>query len=317
MRKVTALVLVGFFLLSLISCAKSNSNQDNTANEYEESDVRNRNLKEAVGYYNDGFLKAADSSISRARAQSLRDEDIVIMDEIDLKIDQKTKLAVLALDSLAMNKNHHDYDSAYNTLHSNYEISSFRQKIEETKEKYLAFVKSDNDVHLGNYYKILQEIEAKTSLSLENSAKAYLSKTSPLKLKIIKDGYKSPEIYLEFNTFQKEKEPELETIKFISPSTTIIFEKQAYIINEYNNTIGHTLSFDLANKEEKMNLATFKQMLDDGKITIALKWFYEPETITVSASNISKLKEILQTYQELLNEYNAQLEHIYIPKYVR
>lgn len=315
MRKTTALLLLVVILICLAACAnKDNQDLENTT-KYNQSDVRNRNLKEAIENYNNGFFKATISSISRARVQRLRDEDIELMTNLELEIGAKTELAVDRLDSLSTQANLSDYDSFYNTIHSNYEISSFRQRIDKSKESYLTKVKKENDAHLEKYYAYIQEINNKTILSLENCHQIYRSKTSPLKLVVTIDGYQEPKAVLEFHPSQKE--PELETIKFSTSNTNIVYEKGNQVISEYNLSVSKIITFDLALTEAKMNFTTFKQMLDDGKIKINLKWFYEPEQVNVSTTNINRLKELLDTYQKLHDEYKANEGNIYVPRYVR
>ncbi len=315
MRKTAALVLVIVFLISLIACTKENTQQTKTTQEFDQGDVRNRNLKEAIENYNNGFFKAADSSVNKARSQQLRDEDITILNELDMKIDDKTKMAVFSLDSLSVKGNLHDYDFAYNSIHSNYEISTFRQHIEESKIKYMKRVKKENDTYLDKYYTYLKELESKTNLSIESSKKVYLSKTNPLKLKIIIDGYEQPQAFIEF--YPSQKEPELETVKFTSPSYEFFLKKGNLKISEYNLSTTKIIPFDLSDAEAELNMSNLKEMLDEGQIKIALKWFYEPERITVSSKDITSLKSLLETYQHLYEEYKANSEHIYVPKYVK
>lgn len=313
-KKIVLLLLVSLFIV-LVSCSKENANQTEAATQYSQTDAKNRNLKDAIEYYNKGLYRASGSSLEKARSQSLKDEDITVMNDLDKMIEEITEEAIINLDLLSETGGLHEFDFAFNSVQSNYETSSFRQKLEESKKKYLSRVKNENDIHLGKYHTLLQKLEKETTLTMENNSKVFISKTSPLRVKMICDGYEMPKAFLEFRPSQKETE--LETIRFKSNNNDITFAKNTLTISEYNLSTSKVISFDLLLPEAKLNLNNFRQMLKDGSINISLKWFYEPEYITVSGSNIDKMKAALDIYQNLSDEYKLVKENIYSPKHIK
>lgn len=315
MQRFTALVLILILSIMCINCSKEESSTQDNKPEFSDSDVRNRDLKEAIENYNNGYYKASGTSIVSARGRRLRKEDIEVMDNIVKRINERTAEAIINLESLITNQNPNKYDFEYRAIHSNYDVSSYRQKINELNAKYLARIKKENDTYLENYYSYIEELKEKTNLTAEYNSKVFSSKTSPLSLKITIDDFETPQLYLQFKPSQKE--PELETFEFSNGNTTISFDKTDYVINEYNLSASKIITFDLINPDSKINLTNFKELLAEDKIRIDLKWFYEPERITVSNRTISKLKNVLNSAEKLIEEYNIIKDSIYVPKNVK
>jgi len=237
------------------------------------------------------------------------------MNDLDKKIDQKTAEAILALESLALEGEPHNYDFDYNTIHTNYDISSYRQKIDEFSKKYLARVKKENDAFLANYLAYIEELKSITTPTIENNKQVFASKTSPLKLKIVIDNYDTPQLYLEFKPSQKE--PVLETLRFSNKNTNVFFDKQDNLINNYNVSSSKIITFNLLDPNSRINLTNFKQLIEDNAISIDLKWFYEPEKVNVSKKSINSIKDVLSLFEKLFEEYKANQDNIYVPKYVK
>jgi hypothetical protein len=315
MQRIIALLLIIVLSIMCINCSKQETaTQDNTP-KYAINDVRNRNLKDAIEYFNKGYYKASATSIVNARNQRLRDEDIEIMHDLNMKIDQKTADAILALETLALDGEPHNYDFEYNTIHSNYDVSDYRQKIDGFSKKYLARIKKENDTYLETYFKYIDELKSKTNLTLENYSKIYVSKTSPMKVKIVIDRYKTPQLYFEFKPSQKE--PELETLKFSSSTLNIFFDKNELVINDYNLSASKIISFNLLDPNSKVTLTNLKQLFEGNRVQIDLKWFYEPERINISSKTINTMQDILSSFDKILAEYKANEKNIYVPKYVK
>ncbi len=310
-------IILAFLIISLtcISCDGKDTENIKVTPKYQQSDVRNRNLKTAIEDFNNHFYKAALTSIDQARGDRLRDEDIVILKDLESDIEKETLKAIKSLDSLAINEELHLYDFNFNTVNKNYDISSFRPEIENSKAKYLQRVKSENDAHLKNYFTQINLLKEITDQESEGSTRVYYSKTSHLKLVVKIDGYKQPKLFLNF--YPSQLEPELETIKFTSSDTSIFYDKNSLVVGDYNISVNRIITYNLLDKDSKMNLSIFKDMLDNGKITIDLKWFYEPERIQISSKNINGLKDVLASYEKLLKEYQANIDNIYVPKHVK
>jgi len=315
MKKIMSLLLVLFLTTIFIGCTKDGSQTQDNAPEFSENQVRSRTLKTAIEDYNKGLYKASKNSIVKARSQRIKQEDIEIMNALEKRIEQKTNEAIKNLESLAVNGEFHTYDFEYHSITDNYELSSFRQVLNELNKKYLARVKQKNDSYLTTYYSYIDELQTITAPRLVNNNKEFISKTRPLKLKIIISGYESPQIFLEFHPSQKE--PVLETLQFTSKNITIPFDKQSMTINDYNFTNSKIITFNLLDNDSPINLTNFKQMIKNEKITINLKWFYEPERVSIHKKTISNLKNVLDLFEKLNNQYQANLENIYIPKYVK
>ena len=315
MKSFKVLLLVFLASLLVISCTKGKADSRENAPKYTQSDVRNRNLKTAIEDYNNGFYKAADTSIGQAQRQSLRDEDIVILKDLDRMIENKTLSALKSLDSLAVKEKLHLYDFQYNTITNNYDIGSFRHQVEDSKARYLERVKSENDSYLKNYYSLIDQLKEFTNVKTEGPAMLYHSQTSPLKLFIKVDGYNSPGLFLAF--YPSQLETELETVKFSSSDISIFFDKGSMIISDYNLSTIKTITFNLLNDESKLNITNFKQMLEDANIAIDLKWFYEPEKVTISKNDIKQLQQVMTTFEKIEAEYKANIDNIYVPKHVK
>lgn len=315
MRRIMALVVVIVLAMMSINCTKQgDATQDNTL-KYSENDVRNRNLKDAIENFNNGYYKAAATSIVNARSQRVRDEDIVIMNDLNMIIIQKTAEAITSLESDALEGDLRTYDSKYNSIHNNYDVSEYRQDIDELSRKYLARVKQENEKHLETYFKYIEELKSKTTLTLENSGKTYTSKTSPIKVKVVINHFTIPQLYFEFTPSQKE--PELETLKFSSSAKNIFFEKNNLVINDYNLSVSKIISFNLLDPNSSITLANLKELLAGKNLKVNLKWFYEPEQINVSSKTQSTLKDVISSFDKILEEYQANQEKIYVPKNVK
>lgn len=315
MQRIIALLLILILSFMCINCSKEEVASQDTTPEFSNRNVRNRDLKEAIDNYNSGYYKASGVSIVSARGRSLRDEDAEVMKKITKRINERTAEAIINLESLVTNENPNKYDFEYRAIQSTYDVSSYRQKIDELNTKYLARIKKENDTYLENYYSCIEKLNKKTNLTAEYNSKVFSTKTSPLSLKIVIDNFETPQLYLLFKPSQKE--PELETVKFSNNSTTIAFDKTDYVVNEYNLSASKIITFDLIHPDSKINLTNFKQLLDKDKIRIDLKWFYEPERVTVSNKTINTLKDVLNSTEKLLEEYNAIKDKIYIPKNVK
>lgn len=298
-----------------LACSKTDKSTDQASKKYVPSDVRNRHLKTAIEDLNNDFYKAALTSIQEARGQNLRDEDIDILHDLEKIIEDKTKSAIKSLDSLATKEKLHLYDFKYNTVSKNYDISSFRAELEKTNKKYLERVKTENDAHLKNYYTLIQELKKTTEVKNLSNATGYYSQTSHLRLAVIIEGYQAPQLMLDF--YPSQKEPELETLEFVASNSQVFFAKSSMLISDYNLSPSKVITFDLLKNDEKINLANFQEMLQAGKLTIKLKWFYEPETLTIPANTIKELLDVLKQYNNIAGEYRANIDKIYVPKHVK
>ncbi len=308
------LILV-IFSIFCMACGEKKSDNKPAQVKYQQSDVRNRNLKTAIEDFNNEFYKAALTSIEEAKGDKLRDEDITLMRELEKDIENKTLQALKSLDSLAVKDQLHLFDFKFNTVNKNYDISAFRPQVEKSKATYLQRVKSENDSHLKSYFSQIQSLKEITDQRSEGSAIIYYSKSSPLKLAVKIDGYKAPQIYLYF--YPSQLEPELETIKFTSSDISIFYDKSSLIVSDYNISVSRSISYNLLDEESKINLEVLKKMLANGKITIDLKWFYEPERIQLSESGINQMKSVMTSYENMLIEYQANIDNIYVPKHVK
>jgi hypothetical protein len=298
-----------------MACGEKKSDNKPAQVKYQQSDVRNRNLKTAIEDFNNEFYKAALTSIEEAKGDKLRDEDITLMRELEKDIENKTLQALKSLDSLAVKDQLHLFDFKFNTVNKNYDISAFRPQVEKSKATYLQRVKSENDSHLKNYFSQIESLKEITDQRSEGSAIIYYSKSAPLKLAVKIDGYKAPQIYLYF--YPSQLEPELETIKFTSSDISIFYDKSSLIVSDYNISVSRSISYNLLDEESKINLEVLKKMLANGKITIDLKWFYEPERIQLSESGINQMKSVMTSYENMLIEYQANIDNIYVPKHVK
>ncbi len=315
MNRITMLILIVVFMALNVACNKKEIEVKEVNPQYSQSDVRNRNLKDAIENFNQGYFRAANSSLYEASSQRLRDEDLIVLNDLKEKIEEKTDTALKTLDSLAVKGKLYSYDFEYNTIHKNFEISTYRQRVEESKKKYLARVKTENDNYLKSFYSYIDELNDITSLTLNNQKKDYISKTSRLKLRVVIDGYEVPQIFLDFHPSQKE--PVLETLKFKSTNAEVFFDKKSMLIGDYNLATSKIISFNLLDSNSEINIKNFEQMLNDGTITVSLKWFYEPESFNISGKAIKELQEVFNIFQKINQEYKNNEDKIYTPKHVK
>lgn len=315
MKKTTALLFVIIFSLICINCSKDEKSIQDKEPVYSERDVRNRNLKDAIKNFNEGYYKAAGSSVVNARGNRLRDEDIEIMNDLEKRVNQKTTEAIIYLELLTTEGDPREYDVTYRTIQSNYDVSSYRQKIDELNNQFLARIQKENDAYSEKYNHCIEEIKNITSPTIENGKKVFVTKTSPLSLKIVIDKFETPQFYLLFRPSQKE--PELETLKISNKNTSIFFDKKDMLINEYNLSASKIITFNLLDSNSSINISKLNQLLDEDNIAINLKWFYEPERVNVRSNTIIKLKNVLTSAEKLIKEYTAIKEKIFIPQYVK
>ncbi len=316
MKLFTKMVLtIGFVILICLACGKNEKVSDESSTEYIASDVRNRNLKTAIEDYNNSFFKASLTSIDAARGDKLRDEDLVVLKELEEKIAKKTQEALKELDSLAVKEELHLFDFKFNNINKNYDISSFRPQVESLKAKYLKRVKSENDAHLQNYFIQIKLLKDITDQSSEGSTRVYYSKTNSLRLVAKIDGYKQPELFLNF--YPSQLEPELETAKFTSSDLEIAFDKSSLLISDYNLSESKIITFNLLDNQSQINLDIFRKILINGNLSIRLKWFYEPEIVNVTSQTLKALNQVLTIYDDIMKEYKANIDNIYVPKHVK
>ena len=308
-------MLVIALSIMCINCSKKEAEKQDNTPKYAVKDVRNQNLKDAIEYFNKGYYKASATSIANAMNQRLKDEDVEIMNDLNKQLDQKTADALLALESLAINGEPHNFDFEYNTIHTNYDVSDYRQKIDELSSKYLARIKKENDSYLETYFKYIEELKNKTTPSAVSNTRIFVSKTSPIQVKIVIDHYQVPQLYFQF--IPSQKEPILETLKFSSSTTNIFFDKNDLVTNDYNLSSSKIISFNLSDPDSRITLTKLKHLFEGNKVQIDLKWFYEPERINISSKTINNMQDILSSFEKLLEEYKANEDNIYVPKYVK
>ncbi|MBI9030501.1 hypothetical protein JEZ13_00660 [bacterium] len=316
MQKISPILII-VLIISIISiaCTQEDSKSQAKVNEFTQDQVRNRNLKTAIEDYNKGLYKGALSSIDHARSQRLRDEDIDIMNTLSKRITEKTRDTIDSLRTLANSGELHLYDFKYNQVTSNHEISSFRDQLMELNNNYLQRVQTVNDSYLIDYYSAIETLQNNSEPKIENRTRLFISKTSTLRLRALITGYEQPKLYLDFHPSQKE--PELETIKFSSKNNSVSFKKNNLIISGYNVSASKIITFNLLNQDSEINLTNLKNMLNDGGITIYLKWFYDPETVYLPTKTVKSLKEFLTAFEKLNEEYLLHKDKIYVPKYVK
>ena len=317
MKRFSAILILITMLLIANGCKNGSnvSEVDSKIKVYTEDDVRNRTLKEAIRLYNNGSYKTVNFTLNKAQGERLRDEDIVIVDELRTLIDNKTEAAVKNLEALAAEGKLFAYDFEYNLIHVNYETSSVRSMIEQSKKTYLTRLHQENNGHLTQYFEIIKDLKNATKQKTSGDAVEYFTDTAPFKLRVVVNGFESPKLLLDLSPSQLEKE--IETITISSTSVGLFFNKSSSQIYNYNISSNKIITFNLLDKESKLNLINLKQLLDDGNITIDTKWFYEPETKKVSPKAIANMIDVLNIYKRMIEEYQLRADKIYVPKYVK
>lgn len=291
------------------------SEVDSKIKTYSEDDVRNRTLKEAIKFYNQGSYKAANNTLNKAEGERLRDEDMEIVKELRTEIEKKLQVAITALEALAGEGKLFAYDFEYNTINNNFETSSIRSRIEQSKKIYLERLNKENRNYLTRYFVIVQSLKNITKQKTSGTAVEYYTDTTPIRLRIIINGFESPKIF--FDLIPSQLESELETITISSSTVGLFFNKSSPQVYNYNISTNKIISFNLHDNEAKLNMTNFIQMLEDGAITIDTKWFYEPETNRVSAKSIKNMSDVLNIYKAMYEEYQHRSKDIYVPRHVK
>lgn len=317
MKRFSAILILITMLLIANGCKSGNniSEVDSKIKTYTEDDVRNRTLKEAIKSYNQGSYKSINNILNKAEGERLRDEDIEIAKELRTEIEKKLQVAITALEALADEGKLFAYDFEYNSINNSFETSSVRSRIEQSKKIYLERLRKENNNHLTRYFEMVQSLKNITKQKTSGTAVEYYTDTTPIKLRVIINGFESPKIFLDHVPSQLENE--LETITISSSTVGLFFNKSSPQVYNYNISTNKTISFNLLDNEEKLNMTNFMQMLEDGAITIDTKWFYEPETKRVSAKSMKNMSDVLNIYKAMYEEYQHRSKDIYVPRHVK
>ncbi len=309
--KVVFLLLACTIVVLGCNNSKEEANQDSASTRFKYSveDAKSRLLKRAIEAYQAEDYKTASDNIDEAKKGRLKDNDEAIIDSLQEKIEEHLNNHLTNLDSLAVKGKLYAYNFEYQQLLKKYRISERNPRLKQSKETYLARVKKSNDKHLSEYFELINDSKNNFNYSEREGVGELSSIDAPIKVITRLNGYKGPELIVQLVPSQLEST--LETIEVGSSSHKFFFNKHSQRVQNYNVTIDKVVEFKYSDSD--FDIPKFVQMLDDDDLFLSIKWFYEPETKSISAKAIKSMKAVIDLHGQLISKFNERKQHLYIP----